>query len=233
MAQFPKQFINLIGAILVIAVIVAGILLLAVPLFVNASQTGESSQSVAASNAAYAVRVATLEAESERIDEIESDLAELRAEIPATSDLDDVFEIVATAAQQAGVTVVSATASTSEPWTARTAAVSTDVAVAPAAPVDEQAPADDTTDAVVSGTEASETAGGAASTDSGRVQVPFTIIVDAADPDAAARFIDALAQGPRLIAVVQSSLVDDAESPRLTVNALTFVRPGAASAAGE
>jgi Tfp pilus assembly protein PilO len=123
MAQFPKQFINLIGAILVIAVIVAGILLLAVPLFVNASQTGESSQSVAASNAAYAVRVATLEAESDRIDEIESDLAELRAEIPAASDLDDVFEIVATAAQQAGVTVVSATASTSEPWTARSAAV--------------------------------------------------------------------------------------------------------------
>jgi hypothetical protein len=233
MAQFPKQFINLIGAILVIAVIVAGILLLAVPLFVNASQTGESSQSVAASNAAYAVRVATLEAESDRIDEIESDLAELRAEIPAASDLDDVFEIVATAAQQAGVTVVSATASTSEPWTARSAAVSTDVAAAPAAPADEQAPADDTTDAAVSGTEASETAGGAASTDSGRVQVPFTIIVDAADPDAAARFLDALAQGPRLIAVVQSSLVDDAESPRLTVNALTFVQPGAASAAGE
>ncbi|WP_409048540.1 hypothetical protein AB2L57_08195 [Microbacterium sp. HA-8] len=233
MAQFPKQFINLIGAILVIAVIVAGILLLAVPLFVNASQTGESAQSVAASNAAYAVRVATLEAESERLDEIESDLAELRAEIPAASDLDDVFELVATAAQQAGVTVVSATASTSEPWAARTAAVSTDAAVAPDAPADAQAPADGTTDAAASGTETSETAGGAASTDSGRVQVPFTIIVEAADPDAAARFLDALAQGPRLIAVVQSSLVDDAESPRLTVNALTFVQPGAASAAGE
>ncbi|MDX2377129.1 hypothetical protein M4I32_09990 [Microbacterium sp. LRZ72] len=214
--SLPKQFINVIGATLAVAVVIGGLLLLATPLFVQAQATTRAAGDVAAGNLAYAAQVEDLRAEAGRIDEIEAELAADRAQIPVENDLDDVFALVASAADEAGVTVVSATAGDPVPWTPASGAETAS-----------QVPAE--TDAAEETDAASADPAPADTTQVGadRLQVSFTIVVEAGDPLRAARFVDALTAGPRLVAVAQSALTASGDEPLLTVNATTFVAPEA------
>lgn len=216
-ATVPTRVIHIVGALLVLAVAVAGMLMIALPLFVQAQATTQSASDAAAGNLAYRDQVTALAAEEDRRGEIETELAALREAIPASADLDDVFERIAAAAGETGVTLVSASAGEPEAWTARPADVTAESAQATA----DGAGSTGETDAAASGPETP-----APAADASRQQVGLTIVVESEDPLRAARFLDAVTAGPRLIAVVQTALSDSGGAAQLTVSATTFVAPG-------
>lgn len=232
--NIPKQLINLLGAVVVIGVVVAGIALIALPMYGSSQTTDASARRVAQTNDVYDIQVQTLAAERERMDEITADLASLRRQIAAIPQLDDVFEIVIASAADTGATITSVTASDPEPWAPRGAAPDDPTATAPA---DESATADaeptETSPSELSPTESqasapeTDAADGAATAPAGGAtepapsqQVPLTIVVELADASQAAAFIDALGRGPRLLAPIDGTLADGT----LTVTALAFIR---------
>jgi hypothetical protein len=225
--NIPKQLINLLGAVVVIGVVVAGIALIALPMYGSSQTTDASARTVAQTNDVYDIQVQTLAAERERMDEITADLASLRRQIAAIPQLDDVFEIVIASAADTGATITSVTASDPEPWAPRGAAPDDPTATAPA---DESATADaEPTEPVVPEPSATETdaadVAATAPTDGATEpapsqQVPLTIVVELADASQAAAFIDALGRGPRLLAPIDGTLADGT----LTVTALAFIR---------
>ena len=228
--NLPKQFLNLIGGIAVLAVVTAGVLLLALPLFSQSTATANDAVLVAQSNTAYETQIVSLREREADMDEIEDRVAELRRQIPAEPLLDDVFEVVATAAQTAGVGVLTLTVGDTSAWTPRAALTPESLLTSDEAPVAETAPVtpEGTTDGAVpaDGTgDATDTA----TTDTAAIadpqtQVAFTITVTAPSPAQAERFIDALGEGARLIGIVHSALTSGTDSYDLTVNALAFVR---------
>ncbi|WP_396641573.1 hypothetical protein [Microbacterium sp.] len=234
--NIPKQFLNLIGAIVVLAVVTAGVLLLALPLYTQSSTTATDANLVAQTNAGYEAQIASLREREADMDEIEDTVAELRREIPAEPLLDDVFEVVAAAADTAGVSIQTVTVGETSAWAPRAAltpdaVLSTDGApAAEAAPVTPDAttegtpPAEGTDTMTTDPTTADSTTTDAATVADPQIQVAFTVTVTAPSPAQAERFIDALGEGNRLIGIVHSALTSGADSYDLTVNALAFAR---------
>lgn len=234
----PKQLINIIGVVVVVAVLVAGSILIALPMFLQSVSTAAEAVNVSSTNALYAQQVAHLQEEEARLDETTAEVASLRAQIPAIARNDDVFEIVGDAANASGATVVSVTAAQSQQWALPTgpledSATSADPA---AVPVDGSAPAEGTAQPADDAAAAtSETATG--TTDQGvapaegevigpEVQIPYSISVKVDNPGDAARFLDALSMGPRLVSIVSSTLAENEEEDAYTldVEALALVR---------
>jgi hypothetical protein len=226
--NIPKQLINLLGAVVVIGVVVAGLALIALPMYGSSQTTDASARTVAQTNDVYDIQVQTLAAERERMDEITTDLASLRRQIAAIPQLDDVFEIVIASASDTGATITSVTASDPEAWAPRGPALDDPAASAPADVAEDSATA--ATDPAESEPTAPEAdaadasvpapADGAADAPSPSQQVPLTIVVELADASQAAAFIDALGRGPRLLAPIDGTLDDGT----LTVTALAFIR---------
>jgi len=228
-----RQLINLLGIVLVAAVLAAGILLGAMPLFLDSRATEKQADDIAQTNQVYEVQVLALRADAERIDQIEADLTALRAQIPAAPRLDDVFALVNRAAAAAGVTIQTAAAAESEPWTVRTAPGADETQQPPPAP-DATADAPDA-GAPAENAQASPDAAGAQDADpaatppasapaSPEVQVPITLIVVADDTASAAGFAEALGSGPRLLGITHATMTDASEGYTLTLDALAFVR---------
>jgi hypothetical protein len=220
----PKQLINIIGAIVIVAILAMGILLVGMPMYVQALATGVQSAQVAQSNDAYQTQVDELKTQQERFDEITADVAALQSQIPSTTRNDDVFEIVAKAAAAAGVTVVSVSAGEPAAWTPRTgqpadAAQDTTPSTDGAAPTPAPSP-DATTDSTTGGATDPQSA----PPSSPQVQVPISISVSAPDTARAAAFIDQLGMGPRLLGIESSILTEADGSFTLDVEALSFVR---------
>lgn len=225
--NIPKQLINLLGVVVVIAVLVAGIALIALPMYGSSQTTDASARAVAQTNEIYDIQVQTLSAERDRMDEVTAGLADLRRQIAAIPQLDDVFEIVIASAAEVGGTITSVSAGDPEAWTARGTA---DDGAAAAAPTPESATPEaetssESTPAADGGTAAAtdSTSAPDASAPAGESpwqQVPLTIVVDLGDASQASAFIDALGRGPRLIAPIDGTLGDGT----LTVTALAFIR---------
>lgn len=224
--NIPKQLINLLGAVVVIAVIVAGIALIALPMYAASQTTDASARTVAQTNDIYEIQVQTLAAEQERMDEITADLASLRRQITAIPQLDDVFEIIIASAEETGATISSVSAGDPEAWTPRGSAGADPGA--PPAPA-EEAPAGEVPNESTAGEgliEGMDPAGAAAAppdaaapSDSPFRQVPLTIVVELSDAAQAAAFIDALGRGHRLISPIDGTLGHQT----LTVTALAFI----------
>lgn len=239
--NLPKQLINLLGVVVIIAILVAGITLIALPLYTSAQTTDVSTRTVAQSNDVYGIQVAQLSAESERIDEIESSVAQLRRQISSIPQLDDVMSIVMAASAGTGATVESVTVGEIESFEPRTGAAA-DQAAAQATASDPTAQPDAPQTATDEGAATAEgepgtgtgeaaadqgSSGGAAvpseaESDSPQRQIPITIQVKVATAAAAARFMDALGAGPRLIATVHGAY----DNGTLLVSALAFMRTG-------
>lgn len=218
-----KQLINLVGALVLILVVAVGVILGVLPLYLNSTSTNAEADQVAQTNATYEVQVASLRRDEERFDEIEASLRTLRTEIPMRGDLDDVFELIASAAATAGVTITSASAGDAAPWTKRTGTEETAAAPAPPATTD-PATSDPSTTEAAAETGAEPAPAPAPETDSLEKEVPFTIVVESVDTAATTRFIDALGAGPRLVAITHANLVESNAVFTLTVDALTFMR---------
>lgn len=218
--MMSKQLINLVGALVVLAALLGGVLLIALPFFSNAEATSADASRVDGDNAVFEAQLTVLRADDARFDDIAEEVAALRTQIPSAVDADDVFEILAAASVETGATVVSVSVSGAEDWTPRMAGDdATDAAAADAATIEPGAmPAPVPEETLAEGT------GDAAQPTSPRTQVAFTILATTADPAQAVAFIDALGRGPRLVSIVHSSLTPTNGTYDVTVDALTFVR---------
>ncbi|MET0296364.1 MAG: hypothetical protein ABW024_03115 [Microbacterium sp.] len=222
--NLPKQLISLLGVVLVLGIVGGGAALVALPAWNGAQTTDASARAVAQTNDIYSIDVQRLTAAREDFTGTEAELASLRGEIADTPRLDDVYEIVVAAAAETGATVTGFTAADIEPWVRRgevTSAPSADGTVTEAAAVEEEAAVEPNT-AELPGTP-DATADEAVETEeatSPQQQVSVTIEVTAADAATATAFMDALGRGPRLLALIDSTLDEGV----LTVTALAFVR---------
>jgi hypothetical protein len=228
----PKQLINLLGFVIVIAVLAIGGALVAAPLYTQSLSIDGDTARVAQTNAQYSAQVQSLSAAKKRLATTEKDVAALRAELTSAPDRDDVFELVTKAAAHADATVTTVTAGDVVPFAAR-ASVGDDGAAAPAPETNADATTDASTDAAAAAsttTGASATAPPAPADD--RQQASFTITVDVPSPAKAAQFLDGLRAGPRLVAITHSALSESsggadetAAAYQLTVDALAFISP--------
>lgn len=223
--NISKQFINLLGGVVLVAVLVAGALLGAFPLYGEAQRTDVRTRTVAQTNGVYDLQVAQLTEAEGRIGQIDADVAALRREIAAIPQLDDVFEIVIGVAEETGATIETISAADPEAFVPRSAAEGEDASAradtAPAASepaAEPAAPAEGAT-AAESGDVAGEAPPQAAGESSQR-QIPITITMQITDAGQAAAFMDALGRGPRLLSLIDGTLDDGA----LTVTALAFTR---------
>lgn len=213
-----RQLVNLVGILLVVAILVAGVALVALPMYAQSQTIDANTVTVEQTNAIYEAQIAQLAAADEQIDAVDADLAALRTAIPAKTSLDDVFEIIAAASDRAHVTINTIKVVDPEDWMPRTG-VETDpeaAAAAEAAP-DADAATDPTTDdgSAPEGTATEEQIG-----PKPQQQLTVTIEVEVADAQAAMAFVDALGSGKRLIAPIDATLDDGT----LTVTVLTFFR---------
>ncbi|SFI37026.1 MULTISPECIES: hypothetical protein [Microbacterium] len=212
-----KQFINLLGIVVIAAILVAGVALIALPMWSQSQTTDASTRTVAQTNAVYEVQVAQLTAAQDGEADLDRQLAELRADIPAITKSDDVFDIVNGAATDLDLTIQTITVADAEDWTPRAAAVEapTEVPAAGAQSTggDEETDSAATTDPAAAPTPTEPTA---------TPQRQATVNIEVAVPDAktATAFIDALGRGPRLVSPLNAAFDDGT----LTLTVLTFFR---------
>ena len=224
----PKHLVTALGLILSLGVIALGFFLVAVPQFFQALGVDAQTATVANTNAIYQAQVDTLREEEERLDDINAAVADLRSQIPATGQLDDVFEVVGRAAEASGVALTTVTAGEQVAFVVRTG-VEDDPAAAPAPapePTPTPAPTAGATDAATgeSATTPDATADAGGATTSGRQQVDFVIQATAIDMAQATAFLDALRAGPRLLSNVTATTAQNGEGAiDVQITALTYV----------
>lgn len=219
-----KQLINLLGILVVVGILVAGIALIAVPMIGQAQTTSSQAKTVEQTNSVYEAQIVQLTAAQADQAQLDADTAELRAEIPATTQFDDVFEIAINAATAHQLTIQSVTVAEPAPWTAR-AAVGEDGAAVPAPA--ESTPAEGATDGAATDGATDAATGDAEVTtppvdpaSSPRQQAAVTITVPAPDFATATAYVDSLKDGLRLLNPVQF----DYTGGILTVTVDTFIR---------
>lgn len=215
-----KQLVNLIGAAASVAIILLGVVVFALPLFSSAGKTAASADDVATQNRTQQTVLDSLTAQSADMTELNAAVNELRAEIPEAAHLDDVLLLAVQAVAENGGTVTSVTPEEAEEF-----AVRVDEADA-AATAAAAAPATETTEAgTEAGAETPASAPAAPSADAAQ-QVGVTLVIEANDVAAATSILDALREGPRLVAVTQATTTTSAENRvTLTVTLLAFYRP--------
>ena len=217
----PKHIVTAIGLIVSLGVIALGVFLVAMPLYFQAVSVDGQTATVASTNALYQAQVDELTAQQENLGEIEANVAGLRAQIPATGQLDDVFEVVARAAEASGVQITSVTAGEQVAYSTRTGVTEGDPAAVPA-------PVPEATEAATDATSGTSTDAAAPAPDAaagaGRQQVDFAISATATDMEQATAFLDALRAGPRLLNSVTATMTQSGEGTvDIQVSALTFV----------
>jgi TolA-binding protein len=220
----PKQLVTVLGLIVSLGVIALGVFLVAMPLYFQAVGVDGQTANVANTNDIYQAQVDHLTEEQENLDQINAEVTELRSQIPATAQLDDVFEVVGRASEASGVSLTSVTAGEQVLFTTRTGVVDDAAAVAPApAPSPEPTPSatEAATDTTTATTDAAAGAGVAAA--AGRQQVDFVISASAIDMAQATAFLDALRAGPRLLNNITATTTQSGEGAfDVQITALTF-----------
>lgn len=227
----PKQLINIIGIVVCVGILSLAIAVVALPMYLQSVTTGAQTDQVAQTNEIYAVQVEGLRAEEERMPDIEASVTELRTQIPSSNELDDVFELVASAAASSNVAVQNITAGENLPFQLRTGPL------ALGEEADAPTPVTPTTDDVAettaentseesdspSPTPTGPAAEGGVAAQDPRQQVDFTIAVKATAVADAIAFLDGLRGGPRLLSSIQSIIRPTGTGYDVSVSALTYV----------
>ncbi|MCK6079378.1 hypothetical protein KZX37_01930 [Microbacterium sp. EYE_5] len=221
-----KQLVNLIGAAAAVAVLVLGIVVCALPLLSAAGTTASAADDVAQQNRTQEILLDTLRSQSADMAALDADVEDLRAAIPAAPHLDDVLYLALSAAEAHGGRVTALTPATAEPFAIR----SEEEATAPggaASAADAPAEAGGADPGEQTAAETPKaTAAGAPSEPSAPIQIAVTVVIEAADVDAATRVLDALRAGPRAVAVTQASVTQATEDGvTLTATVLAFSSP--------
>jgi len=233
-----KQLITLIGALITAVVLVAAVMLGVVPLVGGVFSADAQRGQVAATNQTYEMQIAALQEQQQRMGEIESAVAELRAQVPDAPLLNQVFERISKAEDSAGVRVVAVTSSDAAPYAARTGTGEDAPAAAtppPASTTETGTPIDGAnevaadananaaaTDAGTGATDAPAQTAAAAASD--RVQVELSIRITAPDMASAFAFLDGLRAGPRAIAIDSTTATSTADGFDVQITALTFLQ---------
>lgn len=223
----PKHLVTAIGLIASLGVIALGVFLVAMPLYFQAVGVQGQTATVADTNAIYQAQVDGLRQDEERLAEIDANVAALRSQIPAAGQLDDVFEVVARAAEASGIAITAVTAGEQVAFVARTGVTDADAAAPAPAPAPTTEGTDAATDAATATPDAGATttpgaAGPAAG--AGREQVDFVIQATAADMAQSTAFLDALRAGPRLLSNVTATATQSgAGTVDVQISALTYI----------
>jgi hypothetical protein len=216
-----KHLVTALGLVISLGVIALGVFLVALPLYFQAVSVIGETAAVAQTNAIYQAQVDTLREQEENLDQINASVAGLRAQIPATGQLDDVFEVVGRAAEASGVAITAVTAGEQVVFTTRTSASEGGAAAVAPEPTPEPTPTDAATDASVA-TPPTTPSGNVSAT--GRQQVDFEIRATADDMAQATAFLDALRSGPRLLSNVSAIATGGAGGTvDIQISALTYL----------
>ncbi|WP_394278434.1 hypothetical protein [Microbacterium sp.] len=228
-----KSLVNAIGVAVTAGVLLLGILVFALPLWSTANATVQAAEGVAAQNRTQQAVLDGLTAQAAELDAVEREVAELRREIPTTPHAEDVVELAANAALEAGATLVAvrpADAAAFAPRTADVVAAETGTEVAPAASdpaVTENAATGDalTEDATADPTVETAPAAPVVAAADGPQQLTVTVEFDAPDLATATALLDALRAGPRLVAVTGAIVQTDDDAVSVTATMQVFFRP--------
>ena len=219
----PKQLVTALGLVVSLGVIALGVFLVALPLYFQAVGVDGQTATVANTNAIYQAQVDHLTEEEANLAQINAEVSELRSQIPATGQLDDVFEVVASAAEASGVSLTAVTAGEQVAFTARTGATEGDAAAVAPAPAPTPSATEGATDPTA-GTTTDAAAPLDAGAATGRQQVDFVISATADDMEQATAFLDALRAGPRLLNSITATTTQSGEGTfDVQISALTFV----------
>lgn len=221
----PKQLVTALGLVVALGVIALGVFLVALPLYFQAISVDAQTATVATTNDVYQAQADSLRVEEENLDAINANVADLRSQIPAAGQLDDVFEVVARASESAGLPLTSATAGEQVPFVVRTEPTDDEEAVAAPAPTPTPTPTAGADDVPADATAVPDSS---AVTDvaetTGRQQVDFVITATAADMAQVTAFLDALRAGPRLLHSITATSAQTGEGTiDLQVKAHTFI----------
>jgi hypothetical protein len=226
----PKHLVTALGLVVSLGVIALGFFLVALPVYLQAVGVGSQTATVVDANASYEEQVDTLRAEEENLDAINAEVADLRSQIPAVAQLDDVFEVVGRAAETSGVALTAVTAGEHVAFAPRTSAVVDESAAPqPTAPdsdadVTDPATTSDVEEAVPTDGSPSNSANGTEALAAGRQQVDFIISATAGDMEQVTAFLDALRAGPRLLSsITATSSQAGGGAIDLRVTALTYL----------
>ena len=219
----PKHLVTAIGLIASLGVVALGVFLVALPLYFQAVSVDAHTANVAGTNTLYQAQVDGLRDEEENLDRITAAVAELRAQLPESAQLDDVFEVVGRAAEASGIAITAVTAGDQVAYVVRTGVTDGDAPAPAAEPT--PAPTGDATDAAAAATEGTDaSAPTATAPQGGRQQVDFVITATAVDMAQATAFLDALRAGPRLLSTVTATTTQTGEGTvDVQISALTFV----------
>jgi type II secretory pathway pseudopilin PulG len=220
--NLPKRLIHLVGIVGVLGVFIAGIMLVALPVYLGSVDVLAEQKNVADSNSLRMAQIEALKSQLDRLPEVQSELAGLRQQIPASPLLDEVSQLGVAAAQDAGVelgSITSAGVSTFVP-PAGTAVAGIEAAAAGAGG-----------DA---GTTVAEGTAGDSEPAEDKLQIDITFVVSTGDKSRIPEFVDGLREGPRLLQIVgvtttamESNAADGssgATTYQATVATLAFVQ---------
>ncbi len=223
-----RRLISLVGTLVVIIALAASTLLFALPVYMESRDIKNQEAQVAASNQILVARIEALRVQDAEMPRIEAELGELRAELPHIPQLDDVVKLALRAAAEVDGSILSVEFSAPTGFKPRAPEdVLTSLPAAVVGVTAGSAPADNADPGEPSTADPDGEAPGRESTaDVERLQVPVIITVTAATTTAAARFLDELREGPRLLQIETTTGVLDPETDEvnLTVTGLVFVQ---------
>ncbi|MFD6700107.1 MULTISPECIES: hypothetical protein [unclassified Microbacterium] len=248
-----KQLITLIGALVSIAIVVLAVVFGVLPLVGQSFTALGSTSQVASTNAAYQAQIAELQKQKQRKSEIDASVDALRGQIPASPELDQVFDVIAASAQASGATLTSATRGDLAVFASRPAPVPAGPGAAAqqkaqAAPQPQPTPQTTTGTGAVgdaknvaaqadaNAAQTSQAGAGAAvqtgtsapTTGAGaatatREQIPVSVVASVPDEVAAQAFLDGLRASARLLAVDKATLTPGNGGLEIRVDLLAFL----------
>jgi len=214
----PKHIVTAIGLIVSLGVIALAVVLVALPVYLQAVGVDGQTAAVADTNATYEAELDALDAQKDDLDAVDAQVAALRAQIPDTGQLDDVFDLVVRAAAASGVVISSVAAGDPVAFESRSGEAASGEAASPSAtPGGADAGA-------AAGTPPEQTP--SADPDdppTGRQQIDVTITAVAGDIAQSTAFLDALRAGPRLLSSMVVSSQAGESGIDVRVSAVTYL----------
>lgn len=223
-----RQLINLIGGLVTVLVLVAGVLLIGLPMYSGSKTADGEADDVARSNDTQQTVIDGLRAQQAKFDQLEAEVSQLRQQIATEPRVDDILALAIAGAAEHGGTIDSLAATEAEPFAVRTAEQGVDGA----APEPVSAAASGGVASDGSAPPAEETAGAAASaaptsepaaSETDQQQVKVTLGVTVPSVEAATAIVDSLRRGPRVVAITKATTTTEDESIKLSVEMLVFV----------
>ena len=227
-----RRLISLVGTLVVLIALIAGTLLMALPVYIESRDIKNEEAQVAASNELLIAQINALRAKQAEMPRLESELAELRNELPHIPRLEDVVRLTLRAVSEVDGSITGISFNDPTDFLPRAdsdilpslPASATEV-TSGAGPAQPPAAEDPTAEAEPDAGAGAETPP-PAPTGAAQRQVSVSLTVKVSSPIAAARFLDELREGPRLLRIDTVTATSDSESDELTllVDGVVFVQ---------